>query len=114
MADEKPIEPSAIFAADGTRVPDRKGSPSAPTPDVFRAGLPALVRAATGGQLLAASVLAVAGVAAAKAVEAAGRMAWQAAWAAVDGSRGQRGVPGGLEISWTHVEIRWPPVDRWS
>jgi hypothetical protein len=53
-------------------------------------------------------VLAVAGVAAARAAEAVGRIAWQAAWAAVDGRQERRPVPGGLEISWTHVEIRWP------
>jgi hypothetical protein len=104
MTDEKPIEPSAVFAADGTRVPHRRG----PAPGVSRPPVPALVRAATRGPLLTASVLAVAGVAAARAAEAVGRIAWQVAWAAVDGRQERRPVPGGLEISWTHIEIRWP------
>jgi hypothetical protein len=108
MTDEKPIEPSAVFAADGTRIPHRHGPASAATPGVSRPPVPALVRAATRGPLLTASVLAVAGVAAARAAEAVGRIAWQAAWAAVDGRQERRAVPGGLEISWTHIEIRWP------
>ncbi|MDP9430751.1 MAG: hypothetical protein M3Q47_18670 [Actinomycetota bacterium] len=108
MTDEKPIEPSAVFTADGTRVPYRHGTALPATSGVSRPPLPALIRAATSGPLLTASVLAVAGVAAAKAAEAAGRIAWQATWAVVDGRRERRAVPVGLEISWTHIEIRWP------
>lgn len=108
MTDEKPIEPSAVFAADGTRVPHQRGTPLPATWGVSRPALPALVRAVAGGPLLTASVLAVAGVAAAKAAEAVSRIAWEAAWAAVEGRAEQRAVPGGVQISWTHVEIRWP------
>jgi hypothetical protein len=103
MTDEKPIEPSAIFAADGSRVPYRGGPKPAETSSAFRPLLPALVRAATSGPLLTTSVLARATAAAA---EAAGWMAWQGAWAAIDASRGQRAVPGGLQITWTRIEIR--------
>jgi hypothetical protein len=106
MTDEKPIEPSAIFAADGNRAPDRGGPKPAETSSAFRPLLPALVRAVTSGPLLTASVLARTGVAAATAAEAAGWMAWQGAWAAIDASRGQRAVPGGLQITWTRIEIR--------
>lgn len=108
MTDEKPIEPSAIFAADGTRVPYRNGPAPAAPASAVRSLLPALFRAATSGHLLSASVFAVAGAAAATAVEIAGRMAAQAASAAIDVDRGQRAVPGGPQISWTHIEIRWP------
>jgi hypothetical protein len=111
MTDEKPIEPSAIFAADGSRVPYRGGPKPAETSSAVRPLLPALVRAATSGPLLTtsvltASVLARTGVAAATAAEAAGWRAWQGAWAAIDASRGQRAVPGGLQITWTRIEIR--------
>src|SRR3954462_3953503 len=58
MTDEKPIEPSAIFAADGSRVPYRGGPKPAATSSAVRPLLPALVRAATSGPLLPAPVLA--------------------------------------------------------
>jgi hypothetical protein len=106
MTDEKPIEPSAIFAADGSRVPYRGGPKPAETSSAFRPLLPALVRAATSGPLLTTSVLARTRVAAATAGEAAGWMAWQGAWPAIDARRGQRAVPGGLQITWTRIEIR--------
>src|SRR3954471_24401803 len=100
MTDEKPIDPGAIFAAAGSRVPYRGGPKPAETSSAVRPLLPALVRAATSGPVLptsvvTASVLARTGVAAA--AEAAGWMAWQGAWAAIDASRGQRAVPGGLQ-----------------
>jgi hypothetical protein len=108
MTDEKPIEPSAIFAADGSRVPYRGGPKPAETSSAVRPLLPALVRAATSGPLLTTSVLARTGVAAAMtaAAEAAGWMAWQGAWPAINASRGQRAVPGGLQITWTRIQIR--------
>src|SRR3954451_16227578 len=110
MTDEKPIEPSAIFAADGSHVPYRGGPKPAETSSAVRPLLPALVRAATSGPLLTASVLARTGVAAAAAAagEAAGWMAWRGAWPAIDARRGQRAVPGGLQITWTRIEIRGP------
>ena len=108
MTNERPVEPSAIFAADGTRIPYRNGRAPAATSGLSRSLLPALVRAATAGPFLTASALVLTGAAAAKAAEVAGRLLEQAGWGAVDVSRGRRGVPGGLEVSWTHVEIRWP------
>jgi hypothetical protein len=108
MTNERPVEPSAIFTADGTRIPYRNGPTPAATSGMPRSLLPALVRAATAGPFLTASALVLTGAAAAKAAEVAGRLLEQAAWAAVDVSRGRRAVPGGLEVSWTHVEIRWP------
>ena len=113
MADE-PIEPSEVYTRDGDRVPSGS-SPALP------AGLPqltparlgrAVVRAATAGPLITASAFAAAALAAVKAAELAGRMAWPGAaqaWrqAAGPGS-GSATLPGGVQISWTHVEIRWP------
>src|SRR3954466_12947055 len=111
MTDEKPIEPSAIFAADGNRVPDGGGPKPAETSSAVRPLLPALVRAATSGPLLTtsvvtASVLARTGVAAATPGGAAVWVGGQGAGAAIDPSRGQRAVPGGLQITWTRIGIR--------
>lgn len=108
MTDEKPVEPSAVFAADGTRVPYRRDPASAASPGVPGHLVPALIRAAASGPVLAASVLAVAGVVAVRAAEAAGRIAWRTAWTAVEGRPEHRVVVEGLEISWTRIEIRWP------
>src|SRR3954449_3137462 len=110
MTNEKPLEPSAIFAADGTRVPYRNGP--AATSDVLRPLLPALIRAATAGPFLTASAVLLSGAAAAKVTEVAGRAMWQAARAALGSSLGPRPLPGGLEITWIHVEVRWPPTPR--
>ena len=108
MTNETPVEPSAIFAADGTRVPYRKDSATAAMSDVAGPLLPALIRAATAGPLLGASALLLTGATAARAAEVAGRAMWQAAWRAVGVKHGGRAAPGGLDIAWTHVEIRWP------
>jgi hypothetical protein len=112
MTNEKPLEPSAIFAADGTRVPYRNGPAPAATSDVLRPLLPALIRAATAGPFVTASALLLSGAAAAKVTEVAGRAMWQAARAALGNPRGPRPVPGGLDITWIHVEVRWPPTPR--
>jgi hypothetical protein len=108
MTDQAPIEPSAVLAADGTRLPYRGDRSPAVGSQVARWSAPALIRAATSGPVLAATALTVAGVAAAKAAELTGRMAWEVARAAVERGRVPRAVPGWLEVSWTRVEIRWP------
>lgn len=104
MTNDRPIEPSAIYAADGTRVPYREE----PSPVVPRSLLPALLRVATAGPFLTASAVLLTSAAAARAAEAAARMLRQATGAPVESHWGRRTVPGGLEVSWTHVEIRWP------
>lgn len=104
MSDEDPVEPSAILTPDGRRIPyAARAEAVVPAP---RGVLSRLTRAATAGPVLAASALALAAVAAAKAGELAGRMAWQAA---LGSSPAPPSVPGRVEISWTHVEIRWTP-----
>ncbi len=108
MTDEEPIAPSAIVAVDRTRVPYRPGRAWAVPSGGSRSLLPTLVRAATGGHLLTASVLVLAAVAAAKAAEAAGRLVSRAPSMAVGGDPGQHAVTRGLEISWTRIEIQWP------
>jgi hypothetical protein len=106
MIDDEPIEPSAVLAADGTRVPYRSGrAPTAPA-RALRSLLPALQRAAARGPLVTASVMTVA--AAVKAAEVAYRLASQVASAAADQPLAPRAVPGRIEISWTRIEIRWP------
>ncbi|SFL56421.1 hypothetical protein [Geodermatophilus ruber] len=106
MTDEHPVEPSAIFAANGTRVPYRNGPPPPGAAGGVRFLLPALVRAA--GPFLTTSALVVTRAAAATAAELAGRTGWQVARGTVEVRRGRRTVPGGPEVTWTHVELRWP------
>ena len=112
MPNEDPVEPSAVYAADGTQVtgpPDRVRSS---VPAVQRTLVPAVVRALTAGPVLAASAFAVGAVAAVKAAEVAGRLMGPAGWQAVREAveRDPGGIPGsGVHISWTHVEIRWTP-----
>jgi hypothetical protein len=67
-----------------------------------------LARMATAGPVLTASAFGISALAAAKAVELAGRMAWRLAGGPVAGGAGTRAVPGRLEVTWTRVEIRWP------
>ena len=112
MTEHEPIEPSAILARDGTLIPYRSGLsgavPAAPRNAAPRNAVSEFVQAASSGPLLAAKALAVTAVAAAKAAEMAGRMAWHVAQGAFDGSRPGRPPGGGVEVTWTHVEIRWP------
>ena len=110
MPHEEPVEPSAIYAADGSRVPAPR--PAGAQPAVPRTLLPAMVRALTAGPMLTASAFAVAAVAAAKAAGMAGRLMAPAAWRALGDvtNPGSGSAPaGGVQISWTHVEIRWTP-----
>jgi hypothetical protein len=105
MTDRQPIEPSAIFARDGTLIPDPRGRSARAASQEM---LPALVRAAGAGPLLAASAFAVTAMAAVQAAEMAGWMAWQVAQGAFGRSQGRRPRGRGLEVTWTYVEIRRP------
>ena len=107
MTDQQPVEPDAIVDRDGAAVPYRRAEDNA-APLAFHTLMPILARMAAAGPVLTASALAIGALAAAKAVEMAGRMAWQLAGGPVAGGSGTRTVPGRLEVTWTRVEIRWP------
>jgi hypothetical protein len=102
---EQPIEPSDIYRADGTRVPGRRAP--AGTPSV-RSLLPALVRSATAGPLVAASALAVGAALAAVAGETARRVVEQAARDVLGATPRQPSPRGFVEVTVTRVEVRWP------
>jgi hypothetical protein len=100
MTDQQPVEPDAIIDRDGTAVPGGSGLVPQPLPSL----VPALARVAFAGPLLTASAVALTAAAAAKAVELAGRVARQRMGAGAV----QQVFPGGVEVTWTRVEIRWP------
>jgi hypothetical protein len=103
MTEQQPVEPDAIIERDGTAVGGPRDHSTALQP---RSSLvPALARVALAGPLLAASAVALTAVAAAKAVELAGRVAGQRVGAAVV----EQVLPGRLEVTWTRVEVRWTP-----
>ncbi len=101
MTEQQPVEPDAIIERDGTAVrsPGGPGGALQPRPSL----LPALARVALAGPLLTASAVALTAVAAAKAVELAGRVAGQRVGAAVV----DQVLPGRLEVTVTRVEVRW-------
>lgn len=101
MTDQQPVEPDAIIGRDGTAVPGGRGVAPQPLPSL----VPALARLAIAGPLLTASAVALTAAAAAKAIELAGRMARQR----VGADAGTQLLPGGLEVTWTRVEVRWHP-----
>jgi hypothetical protein len=103
MTEQQPVEPDAIIGRDGAAIPGRHGSGGAPQP--LPALIPALARVAFAGPLLTASAVALTAAAAAKAVEVAGRVARQRMGA----DAVQQVFPGGLEVTWTRVEVRWRP-----
>ena len=107
MTDHGPVEPDAIVGKDGAAVPYRRAW-NAAAPRASHTLIPTLARVAIAGPVLTASALAISALAAAKAVERAGRMASQLAGGPVDGGAGTWAVPGRLEVTWTRVEIRWP------
>jgi len=107
MTDQRPVEPDAIVGRNGAAVPYRRAWDNA-APGASHTLIPTLARMATAGPVLTASALAISALAAAKAVEMAGRMASQLVGGPVDGGAGACMVPGRLEITWTRVEIRWP------
>ena len=102
MTDQQPVEPDAIIDRDGVAVPGSGGSGRVPQP--LPSLVPALARVAFAGPLLTASAVAFTAAAAAKAVEVAGRMARQH----VGADAVRQVLPGGLEVTWTRVEFRWP------
>jgi hypothetical protein len=104
MTEQQPVEPDAILERDGAAVPGLRSRGHGVAPQSLPSLIPALARVAFAGPLLTASAVALTAAAAAKAVEVAGRMARQRMGADVVGQV----LPGGLEITWTRVEIRWP------
>ena len=107
MTDQRPVEPDAIVGRSGAAVPYRRAWDDA-APRVSRTLIPTLARMAIAGPVLTASALAISALAAAKAVEKAGRMASQLVGGPVTGGAETWAVPGRLEVTWTRVEIRWP------
>jgi hypothetical protein len=103
MTEQQPVEPDAILDRDGAAVPGPGGHGAAlqPRPSL----VPALARVALAGPLLTASAVALTAAAAAKAVEVAGRVALRRMGAGAV----QQVFPGGFEVTWTRVEVRWRP-----
>jgi hypothetical protein len=107
MTDQQPVEPDAIVDRDGAAVPYRRAEDNA-APLASHTLIPMLARMATAGPMLTASAFAISALAAAKAVQTAGRMAWQLGGGPVAAGSETRTAPGRLEVTWTRVEIRWP------
>jgi hypothetical protein len=106
MTGQQPVEPDAIVDRGGAAVPYRRAGDNT-APHASHTLIPMLARMATAGPVLTASAFAISALVAAKAVEMAGRMAWQLGSGPVLGA-GTQAVPGRLEVTWTRVEIRWP------
>ena len=104
MTEQQPVEPDAIIERDGAAVrgprPRGHGVTAQPLPSL----VPALARLALAGPLLTASAVALTAVAAATAIEVAGRVVRQR----VGADAATQVFPGGFEVTWTRVEIRWP------
>jgi hypothetical protein len=107
MTDQGPVEPDAIVGRDGAAVPYRRAWGNA-APRASQTLIPTLARMAIAGPVLTASALAISALAAAKAVEMAGRVVSELAGGPVAGGAGTWAAPGRLEVTWTRVEIRWP------
>ena len=107
MTDQQPVEPDAIVDRDGAAVPYRRAEDNA-APLASHTLMPMLARMAIAGPVFTASAFAISALAAAKAVQMAGRMAWQLGGGPVVGGPGTQAVPGRFEVTWTRVEIRWP------
>ena len=103
MTERQPVEPDAIIGRDGAAVRRPGGSGGALQP--LSSLVPALARVALAGPLLTASAVALTAAAAAKAVELAGRIAQQRMGAGAV----EQVFPGGFEVTWTRVEVRWRP-----
>ena len=103
MTDQQPVEPDAIIKRDGTAVRGLRGHGTELQPRSSL--LPTLARVALAGPLLTASAVALTAAAAAKAVELAGRIAQQRMGAGAV----EQVFPGGFEVTWTRVEVRWRP-----
>ena len=103
MTEQQPVEPDAILERDCAAVAGPRARGHDVAPQSLPSLIPALARVAFAGPLLTASAVALTAAAAAKAVEVAGRMARQRMGAGAV----EQLLPGGLEITWTRVEIRW-------
>ena len=103
MTERQPVEPDAIIGRDGAAVPGPRGPGVVPQP--VPSLIPALARLAIAGPLLTASAVALTAATAAKAVELAGRIAQQRMGAGAV----EQVFPGGFEVTWTRVEVRWRP-----
>ena len=117
MSHGEPVEPSAVIVPSASRLPSPKGPPEGPTrwqlsqPSTGRRLVPLMVRALTGGNLATLSALAVVAIAAARAAVLAGRPSWPGGGTVRRAAENpvHRTTPGGgVQISWTHVEVRWP------
>jgi hypothetical protein len=103
MTDQQPIEPSEVYRADGSRVPQRR-TPMGTVPAAVRSLLPALLRGTTAGSLVTASAFAIAAAVTARAAEMARQVVEQAAREAL-----VTRPPGPwIEVSVTRIEVRWP------
>ncbi len=110
MTDLEPVEPDAILAR-GARPVVREGREPVAGSSRGRRLVAAGIRALTSGPLLSASALTVTAVAAAKAVEMAVRVAvWSGAPVGpevIGRVPAAPTPPPTLQVSWTHVEVRW-------
>ena len=112
MTDLEPVEPDAILPRGARPVlpPDRR---PATGPSRSRTVVATGIRALTSGPLLSVSALTVTAVAAARAAGMVARLARRTG--APAGSEVVGRIPGApapdatLQVSWTHVEVRW----RW-
>ena len=103
MNGQQPIEPSEVYRADGSRVPQRRTALGT-APAAVRSLLPALLRGTTAGSLVTASAFAVAAAVTARAAEMARQVVEQAAREALV----TRSTGSWIEVSVTRIEVRWP------
>ncbi len=103
MDGQQPIEPSEVYRADGSRVPQRRTA-LGKVPAAVRSLLPVLLRGTTAGSLVTASAFAVAAAVTARAAEAARQVAEQAVREALV----TRPTGSWIEVSVTRIEVRWP------
>ena len=103
MTGQQPIEPSEVYRADGSRVPQRRTALGT-VPAAVRSLLPVLLRGTTAGSLVTASAFAVAAAVTARAAEAARQVAEQAVREALV----TRPTGSWIEVSVTRIEVRWP------
>ena len=103
MDGQQPIEPSEVYRADGSRVPQRRTTLGT-VPAAVRSLLPVLLRGTTAGTLVTASALAVAAAVTARAAEPARQVAEQAIREALV----TRPTGAWIEVSVTRIEVRRP------